>query len=99
MRHAADRFPEDALFSEGAWELILREILTLLKPYLEAESDVMIEETIFAVVKDSKETMAQYVTRKVNKHRELLASLGQQKTECSVCHRVSYASKDFPDEI
>ena len=52
LKACADRLPEEKLFTAEAWELILREILNSLKPYLDVELDVLIEELIFAVVKD-----------------------------------------------
>ena len=70
---------------EGAWKLILKEVLNGLKPYLDVEVDVLIEETLFTVTKDSKETMNSYVSRKLNKKRELSAALGQETAECSQC--------------
>ena len=35
MKAAADRVPEEQLVTEQAWGLILTEILTILKPYLD----------------------------------------------------------------
>ena len=45
---AAERVPEEQLYTAEAWEMILREILTGLKPFLDVEVDVLIEETLFA---------------------------------------------------
>ena len=67
LKSCADRIPEDELVTDKAWELIVREIINSLKPYLDVEVDVLIEETIFATDKESKETMSGYVTRKMVK--------------------------------
>ena len=99
MKQAAERVPEEQLYTREAWELILKEILTTLKPYLDVELDVLIEETIFMTQKDQKESMAAYVTKKLNKKRELLAALGQSKNCCNSCGALSSAPKDFPDEV
>ena len=63
MKHAADRIPEDLLVSGESWLLILKEILKICKPYLDVETDVLIEETIFTTQKEGKESMASYLTR------------------------------------
>ena len=70
-----------------------------MKPYLDVELDVLIEETVFMTQKDQKESMAAYVTKKLNKKRELLAALGQSKCHCSSCGALSSVPKDFPDEV
>ena len=85
MKQAAERVPEEQLYTKEAWELILKEILTSLKPYLDIELDVLIEETVFLTQKDHKESMAAYVTKKLNKKRELLAALGQSQHKCLGC--------------
>jgi len=45
MKAAADRISEDDIVTEQAWELILRDILEGLKPYLDVEAEVVIEES------------------------------------------------------
>ena len=54
MRNAVDRIPEEVLVTADAWNMILTEILGMLKPYLEIEVEVLIEETIFTVEKKPK---------------------------------------------
>lgn len=60
---------------------------------------MLIEETVFLTQKDQKESMAAYVTKKLNKKRELLAALGQSKCTCNSCGALSSVPKDFPDEV
>ena len=91
--------PEEQLFTEHAWDWILNEILISLKPYLDVELDVVIEETLFVVTKDAKESMQSYVTRKINKRRELTSALGQSKEECKNCGQATSVPLDLPDEI
>ena len=43
MKNAANRVPEEQLADSGTWEKILREILQSVKPYLDVETDVLIE--------------------------------------------------------
>ena len=74
LRSAAERVPEEILVTEEAWALIMTEILQNLKPYLDIEQDVLIEEFFYMVTRESKESMAGYVTRKVNKNRDLVNS-------------------------
>ena len=50
----------------------------MLKPYLDVELEALIEETIFTVHKESKESMTSYITRKINKRRDLCSAPGQQ---------------------
>ena len=57
MKHAADRIPEDLLVQGESWRLILTEILKICKPYLDVETDVLIDETIFTTQKENKESM------------------------------------------
>ena len=99
LKQAADRIPEEKLTTAEAWELILREILGNLKPYLDVENEVLIEETLFMVTRDNHESMSNYVTRKINKRRELDAALGKQKIECTFCSKSFTVPKDIPDEI
>jgi len=79
LKSAADRVPEEALFTEKAWGLILTEILNNLKPYLDVETEVLIEEVIFTTTKDSKETMSSYIARKVNKKIDMVSAFGSKK--------------------
>ena len=44
----------------------MTEILQNLKPYLDIEQDVLIEEFFYTVTRDAKESMAGYATGKVN---------------------------------
>ena len=99
MKQAAERVPEEQLYTSEAWELILKEILTTLKPYLDVELDVLIEETVFQTQKESKESMTAYVTKKLNKKRELLAALGQTQSKCNGCGCLNSVPKDFPEEV
>ena len=99
MKLAADRIPEEKLYGADAWPLILNELLVHLKPYIDVQLDILIEEAIFSVHRESKEPMTAYVTRKTNKRRELCAALGFTKVECSECKGQSSIVKDFPDEM
>ena len=54
MKSTVDRIPEELLVTTEAWTLILTVILRTLKPYLDVELEVLIEETIFTVQKESK---------------------------------------------
>ena len=99
MKAAADRIPEEQLVTEQAWGLILTEILTILKPYLDVETDVMIEELLFSVSKESKETMQNYVTRAVNKYNDLCAALGYEKITCPNCTQMFNKKQQFPELV
>ena len=68
---AASRLPEEVMLTEQCWDLLLTEILTPMKPYLDIETKVLIEQTIFLTSRENKETMSSYLMRKTNKHREL----------------------------
>ncbi len=70
-----------------------------LKPYLDVELDVLIEETIYALTKDSKEAMASYVTRKANKRIEMCNALGKDKINCPQCTHAFTHQRDLPDEV
>ena len=59
MRAAAERaVPEEQTFSNEAWELILTELLTALKPYLDIEVELTIEELVYHTAKTSKESFS-----------------------------------------
>ena len=77
----------------------MTEILTNLKPFLDVETDVLIEETFYAVTRDAKETMSAYVTRKVNKRRELVNAFAEKKTKYPHCDETTTVPMDIPDEI
>ena len=99
LRQAADRVPEEQLVTVEAWNLILTEILAMLKPYLDVELDVLIEEAVFLTSKESRETMSAFVTRKMNKRRDLPNALGTLKVHCPNCSQTITTNKDLPDEI
>ena len=99
MKSAADRTPEELMVTAEAWNVILKEILGVLKPYLDVELEVLSEETIFTVHNESKESMTNYVTRTINKRRDLCSALGQQCVECPNCQQTFTTGKDLPDEI
>ena len=67
LKSAADRVPDEMLVTGDAWRLIMMEILKVCKPYLDVETDVLIEETLFTTQKESKETMSSYLTKKLHK--------------------------------
>ena len=58
LKQAADRVPEEMVFTNECWDLILKEILTGMKPYLDIEIDVLMEEFVFKTNRESKETMS-----------------------------------------
>ena len=99
MKQLAEKIPEEELLTANAWELILREILVTMKPYLDVELDVLIEETLYAVTKDNKETMTSYVSRKMNKKREMQQALGMESVCCKDCNATRTVPRDIPDEI
>jgi len=99
METVADRVPEEVLVTESAWDSILQEILAQLKPYLDVETDVLIEELLFSMQRDNKETMASYVTRKVNKNRELCAAFGMGHLDCVQCRTKNTYPIELPSEV
>ena len=96
---AAERIPEEKIFTNECWSLILGEILTGMKPYLDIEVDVMMEEFVFKCKRESKETMSSYVTRKMNKHRDLQQALGKKHVACPHCQCNFTINNEFPDEF
>ena len=70
-----------------------------LKPYLDVERDVMIEELLFSTVKESKETMQNYVTCAVNKCNDMYTALGQDKIQCLNCTQTITRKQSFPETI
>ena len=96
---AAERIPEEKIFTNECWSLILGEILTGMKPYLDIEIDVMMEEFVFKCKRESKETMSSYVTRKMNKHRDLQQAMGKKQVVCPHCQGDFTTNNDFPDEF
>jgi hypothetical protein len=99
MKNAADRVPEDLLVTGEAWRLIMLEILKICKPYLDVETEVLIEETLFTTQKDHKETMTSYLTRKMHKRRDLVSALGHRKMTCSQCMHCTDEPVDLPERI
>ena len=74
-------------------------ILIRLKPYLDIESDVIMEELIYHLDRQSKETFNSYINRKFQKYRELQAALGNVTIKCEKCSATSTQVKEFPDEF
>ena len=70
LMQVAERVPEESLYKEEAWELILTEILTNLKPYLDIQTEVLIERMLFTGDRSGKETMSAFLTRHSNLKRE-----------------------------
>ena len=97
LKNAAERIPEEAVFTAECWELILREILAAMKPYLDVELDVLMEEFVFKCNRESKESMQSYIGRKANKYRDLCSAFGQTKIKCSHCNNCTTTNIDFPD--
>ena len=100
MRAAADRAcPEEFLWTENAWEMILREILSGLKPFIDIELDVLIEEILYKSDRVSRESMNSYITRRISKLRDLEKTLGQEIIKCTKCAHEITRQKTIPDEI
>ena len=99
MKAAADRVPEETWVSERAWEAIMKEILAGPKPYLDVESDVVMEQFIFTLHRDPKETMAAFITRILITRREFNQSLGTETIVCSHCHGNTTRPRDIPMEM
>ena len=75
------------------------EILKVCKPYLDVETEILIEETLFTTQKDHKETMTNYLTRKLHKRRDLVSALGHRKISCSQCSHCTDEPVDLPEKI
>ena len=99
MKSAADRVPEETLVTGDAWRLIMLEILKVCKPYLDVETELVIEETLFTTQKDPKETMTSYLTRKLHKRRDLVSALGHRKISCAQCSHCTDEPVDLPEKI
>ncbi len=99
LKAAAERISEEQLYTPEAWGLILKEILTELKPYLDVETEVLIEELFFVIKKESRELMSSYLTKKINKKREVEAALGKTRQCCANCLKESDVPQKVPDEI
>ena len=51
LKSAADRIPEEVIMSEKGYSAILAEIVNIMKPYLELEPEMVVEEFMFNVFK------------------------------------------------
>ena len=91
--------PEELLVTDQAWQLIVTEILTNLKPFLDVETDVLIEEMFYTVTREAEETMSANVTRKVNKLRELVNAFTEKKTKCPHCDATTTVPMEIPHKI
>ena len=99
MRQLSGRIPEESILTDECWEIILREILTHMKPYLDIETKVLIEQTLYGTTRENKETFASYLTRKVTKNRDLSATLGYSKTSCKSCGAPCEHKVEIPEVI
>ena len=63
LQTCAERVMESDVLSVNRWGLIFREVLIPLKPYLDIEADVLIEELLLHMQCEAKETMTAYPTR------------------------------------
>ena len=87
------------MMTEHAWEMILREILSGMKPYLDIQTKILIDEFLYGTMREGKETMSSYVTKKINKHRDMCSALGFMKVKGKNCSHETEVQKDLPDEI
>ena len=77
LKAAADRVPEATLLSDQGYEAILTQIITHLKPFLDLEPEVIMEEFLYNVTRGSSETLQSYIARKTNKHTEMMQQFAQ----------------------
>ena len=84
--------------TEDAWRLILTEIITLCKPYVDIERDVLIDEFLYHGQRENKETFTTFVTKKSRKYDDLRQSLGHEKINCTSCKHEMTRQKELPDE-
>ena len=75
------------------------EILIPMKPYLDIETKVLIEQCLYGTHREGKETFSSYITRKQNKYRDLLSALGHYLVKCSKCGHDNERQRELPDEI
>ena len=100
MKDAAERAaPEPINWTDQAWELILTEILTQLKPYLDIEVDILMEEFVYHCARVNKETFSSYVTRKNTKYRDLRNLLRPTKCKCTSCGHEDTKPTELPMEM
>ena len=99
MKQLSGRIPEESILTDECWEIILREILTHMKPYLDIETKVLIEQTLYGTTREAKETFASYLTRKVTKSRDLSATLGYSKISCKSCGAPCEHKVEIPEII
>ena len=97
MRQCAHRLPEEVMLTDRCWDLIMTEILTQMKPFLDIETKVLIEQLFFTTTRENKETMSSYLTRKTNKHRELSVGLGHKCVKCQNCLSDVKVKEEIPD--
>ena len=99
MYDTALKIPEEKIFTEECWTILLTDILTQLKPWLDAETEILIEALIFLTDRETKETMTNFVTRKSNSRNDMRTALGMATIKCTNCLKDMQIQKDLPEEV
>ena len=76
MTDCVNRIPEEFEFRRERYGMIMREILTQMKPYLDVGIKVIMEEYVWGTKRQNKESMSSYITRKTTKRRDFCSAFG-----------------------
>ena len=99
MRSCADRVPEQLLFTDDCWWMILREILTEMRPFLNIQKELLIEQFLYKTQRDNKCSYIAHVSRFQHLKRELTQELGEREVNCPHCTHKWSEPNDFPDSV
>ena len=99
MKQLALRVPEEKVCTIDGYDLILAEILPQYSMFLEQDTDVQIEKTMFMIRRDEKELFTSYLTRKYEEYRNLTTVLGHRTICCPHCKATHTEQIDLPAKV
>ena len=79
--------------------MILREILTEMRPYLGIQRELLIEQFLYKTQKEKKDSFIAHVSRFQHLKRELTTELGDREVTCVHCNGKWTEQNDFPDSV
>ena len=97
LYEATCSIPEETLYSEQAWGVMLKEILTKFRPYLQLEAEITIEELMYHFDRKKGDSMTAYLTERNKKRSDMKCALGTEKIECPHCKEHWNRQIDLPD--
>jgi len=79
--------------------MILREILTEMRPYLNVQRELLIEQFLYKTHREHQGSFIAHDSRFQHPKRELITELGEKEVTCVHCNQKWTEQNDFPDSV